>query len=123
MKVHVAALVLMTLNACQYHELGIGVTLPKEVALQLGCLAKSKTIQPIIGQVGTVIYAEKLAFISLPPPYMANANYVPCNLPASIVNGQRVRFSAQVLYQPEIVNGSIRCYMGQAIELTQLTLL
>ncbi len=123
MNISLTILLVVALQACQYRELGMSVTLPKEVSLQMGCLAKSKTIQPITDQVGTIIYAEKLAFISLPPPYMTNANYVPCNLPASIANGQKVRFSAQVLYQPEIVNGSIKCYMGQAIELTQLTLL
>lgn len=123
MKVGATILVWMTLNACRYQELGGSLALPKVVPLQMGCLAKAVTIQPITDQVGAVVYSEKLAFISLPPPYLANANYLPCNLPISIANGQKIRFSARVLYQPEIVNGSIKCYVGQVIELTQLTIL
>ncbi len=123
MKVSLAILLVVALQACQYHELGMTVTLPKEVSLQPGCLAKAKIIQPITDQVGAIIYFEKLAFISLPPPNTDNINYIPCNLPSSVRNGQMVRFSAQVKYQPEIVNGAIVDYIGQEIELTCLTLL
>lgn len=123
MKAVVVLVLLATLQACHYHELGKDASLPKALPLQLGCLANAKTIQPITDQIGTIIYFEKLAFISLPPPYMDTINYLPCNLPNSVRNGQKVRFSAQVKYQPEIVNGSITCYIGQEIELTQLTLL
>jgi hypothetical protein len=123
MKVSVVILLTMAINACQYHEQAMTVTPPKEVILQAGCLAKSKTVQPITDQIGTVIYFEKLAFISLPPPNTDQINYLPCNLPIGVRNGRKVRFSAQVKYQPEIVNGAVIDYIGQEIELTRLMLL
>lgn len=123
MKISLAILLMMAINACQYHELAMTVTPPKEVTLQASCLAKSRTIQPLTDQIGTIIYFEKLAFISLPPPNTDQINYLPCNLPNGVRNGQKVRFSAQVKYQPEIVNGAVVDYIGQEIELTRLTLL
>ena len=123
MRISFVLLLAMALQACQYQELGMSATLPKEVNLQPGCLAKAKTIPPITDQLGAIIYFEKLAFISLPPPYTDQINYLPCNLPDGLRNGQKVRFSAQVKYQPEIINGAVHCYIGQAIELTRLTLM
>ena len=123
MRASVIILLMATCQACQYHELGMSATLPKAIPLQPGCLTNAKTIQPIIDQIGTIIHFEKMNFISLPPPYMDNINYLPCNLPNSVGDGQKVRFSAKVKYQPEIINGAVVDYIGQEIELTQLTLL
>lgn len=123
MKTALAILLMVVINACQYRELAMTVTPPKEVALQAGCSAKTKTVQMLTDQLGTIIYAEQLAFISLPPPNTNQLNYLACNLPDGLRNGQKVRFSAQLKYQSEIVNGAVVDYMGQAIELTQLTLL
>ena len=123
MKTAIAIGLMVTINACQYRELGMTVTPPKGVTLQEGCLAKTKTVQTLTDQLGTIIYAEKLAFISLPSPNTDQPHYWACNIPEGLRNGQKVRFSARVKYQPEIVNGAVIDYMGQAIELTQLTLL
>ena len=123
MKTALAISVVVTINACQYHELAMTVTPPNEVILQAGCLAKTKTVQTLTDQLGTIIYAEKLAFIRLASPITDQTHYWACNIPEGLRNGQKVRFSAQVKYQPEIVNGAVIDYMGQAIELTQLTLL
>jgi len=121
MKQSLTILLMASINACQYRERPMTITLPQEVPLQTGCLAQAKTIQPITDQLGTIIYLEKLAFISLPPPHMNIINYLPCNLPPQLRNGQQVRFSAQVKFQPEIRNGAVIDYIGQEIELTQLT--
>ena len=123
MKLSLAILSMMAIMACQYREQAMTVTPPKEVVLQSGCSAKTKTVQTLTDQLGTIIYSEGIAFISLPPPHTDRINYLACNLPDGLRNGQKVRFSAQVKYQPEIVNGAIIDYISQAIELTRLTLL
>lgn len=123
MKTALAILLILASHACQYREGAMTVTPPKEVALQSGCSVKTKTVQMLTDQLGTIIYAESLAFISLPPPNTDRINYWACNLPQGLRNGQKVRFSAQVKYQPEMVNGAVIDYIGQAIELTRLTLL
>ena len=114
---------MVTINACQYRELAMTVTPPNEVTLQEGCLAKTKTVQTLTDQLGTILYAEKLAFIRLPSPNTDQGHYWACNIPGGLRNGQNVRFWAQVKYRPQIVNSAVIDYRGQAIELTQLTLL
>ena len=116
-------LLMLTFDACQHRQRPVMTVPPKEVVLELGCLAKTKTVNTITDQIGTVIYFEKLAFISLPPPNTNRINYLACNLPEDLKDGQKVRFSAQLKYQPEMVNGAVIDYVGQEIELTKLTLL
>ena len=118
-------IILLTLsfNACQQRQRTVITTPPKEVVLESGCSAKTKTVSTLTDQIGTIIYFEKIVFISLPLPDTNQINYVACNMPDNLQNGQKVRFSAQLKYQQEVVNGATIDYIGKEIELTKLTLL
>ena len=123
MRLSLVILLTIASSACSYRDSALTVTPPKEVTLQAGCSIKTKTVQTLTDQPGTIIYWEKVAFISLPPPNTNQPHYWACNVPEGLRNGQKLRFSAQVKYQPEMVNGAVVDYRGQSIELTRLTLL
>jgi hypothetical protein len=56
-------------------------------------------------------------------PGESKHSYGACNLPKGLIEGQLVRFSAHLKYQPEIVNGAVIDYSELAIELTKLVLI
>jgi hypothetical protein len=116
-------LLMLAFDACQYRQRAVMTAPPKEVVLESGCSAKIKTVKTLTDQLGTVIHSGKLIFISLPPPNTDIIQYLACNLPDGLLNGQKVRFSAQLKYQPGMVNGAVVDYIGKEIELTKLTLL
>lgn len=62
MKVSLAILLMVAINACQYREMAMTVAPPKEATLQAGCLAKTRTVQPLTDQLGAIVYFEKLVF-------------------------------------------------------------
>lgn len=123
MKAALVVLLVLVFDACQYRQRVVTTALPKEIVLRSGCSAKTKTVGTLTDQIGTIIHFERLIFISLPPPDTDVINYLACNLPDSLPNGQKVRFSAQLKHQPQMVNGAVIDYVGREIELTKLTLL
>lgn len=117
------ALVLMG-SACQYQSRKKRPLPGIEVALQTGCSTPAKTIRTLTDQLGTIVYVGTgPASIITQLPGEPTYSYGACNLPTGLREGQRVRFSAQLKYQPSRVNGAVVDYSELAIELVKLTLL
>lgn len=117
-------LLLLVDSACQYRAQKVKPAPPVELALQTGCATPAKTIKTLTDQLGTIVYlGSGPATIITQLPGEPKYSYSACNLPPGLAEGQRVRFSAQLKYQPSRINGAIVDYSELAIELSKLTLL
>lgn len=108
-------------SACRYQYLKKRPPPRIEMVLLPGGSTTAKIIKALADPLGTIVYvgtgpASTITQLLGELKY----SYGACNLPTGLKEGQQVRLSAQLKYQPGLVNGVVVDYSEMATEFVKL---